>query len=246
MYHWNWAALWAITPDGSTTFIGSLLYGLRWTLAVGLSAWVIALFVGTLVGIARTFPGGFLARAASAFVDLLRSIPLIVQMFLWFYVVPDLLPLSAADAIKAWDRYNIVAAIVCLAFYTSARVAEQVRAGIQAIPSGQLNAARALGMHTADAYRYVLIPVAFRKILPALTNEFVNIIKNTSVAFTIAVVELLAATKSMQETTFQVFEAFTAATLIYLAVNLLVVKLMNFLEAKLEVPGLSIRQARQG
>lgn len=244
MYQWNWPVLWATTPDGASTFIGSLFHGLRWTLAVGLSAWLIALVVGTLVGIARTFPGGFLARAASAYVDVLRSIPLIVQMFIWFFVAPDLLPPSAADAIKAWDRYNIVAAIACLAFYTSARIAEQVRAGVQAIPSGQLNAARALGMKTADAYRYVLIPVAFRNILPALTNEFVNIIKNTSVAFTIAVVELLAATKSMQETTFQVFEAFTAATIIYLAVNLLVVKLMSFIEKKAEVPGLSIRQTK--
>src|SRR5512134_2944287 len=107
MYQWNWSVLWAMTPDGASTFIGSLFHGLRWTLAVGLSAWMIALGIGTLVGIARTFRGGFLARAASAYVDVLRSIPLIVQMFIWFYVAPDLLPQSAADAIKAWDRYNV-------------------------------------------------------------------------------------------------------------------------------------------
>ena len=244
MYQWNWPVLWATTPDGVSTYLGSLFLGLRWTLAVGLSAWIIALTLGTMLGIARTLQAGVLSRLATAYVDVLRSIPLIVQLFLWFYVVPDLVPASLADAIKAWDRYNIVAAIACLAFFTSARIAEQVRAGIQAIPSGQLNAARALGMQTGEAYRYVLIPVAFRKILPALTNEFINIIKNTSVAFTIAVVELLAATRSMQETTFAVFEAFTVATIIYLAVNLLVVKLMDFIERRLEVPGLSIRQAR--
>ncbi len=159
-------------------------------------------------------------------------------------MAPDLLPDTAAAAVKAWDRYNILAAILCLSFFTSARVAEQVRAGIQAIPSGQFNAGRALGLQTREIYRHILIPVAFRKILPALTNEFVNIIKNTSVAFTIAVVELMAATRSMQEMTFQIFEAFTAATLIYLSVNLLVVKLMYIIEGKLEVPGLSIRRAR--
>lgn len=244
MYHWNWSVLWATTADGTSTYLGTLMMGLGWTLVVGLSAWVIALAVGSTVGIARTFSSGFLSRAAAIYVECLRSVPLIVQMFLWFYVAPDLLPSGPAAVIKAWDKYNIVAAIICLALFTSARVAEQIRAGIQAIPRGQIQAARALGMETAQAYRYVLVPVAFRKILPALTNEFVNIIKNSSVAFTIAVVELMAATRSMQEMTFQVFEAFTAATIIYLAVNLLVVQLMNLIERRLEVPGLSIRKAR--
>lgn len=244
MYTWNWPVLWATTSDGVTTYLGTLFHGLRWTLAVGLSAWVFALLIGTTVGIVRTFKAGWPARVADAYVELLRSIPLIVQMFIWFYVAPDLLPQGAADAIKEWDRYNVVAAILCLTFFTSARVAEQVRAGIQAIPTGQLYAGRALGLETAQVYRFVLVPVAFRKILPALTNEFINIIKNTSVAFTIAVVELMAATRSMQEMTFQIFEAFTAATIIYLTVNLLVVKLMDFIEGRLEVPGLSIRQAR--
>jgi glutamate/aspartate transport system permease protein len=236
--------LWATTSDGVSTYLGTLFHGLRWTLAVGLSAWVIALLIGTVVGIARTYKSGALARFADAYVEFLRSIPLIVQMFIWFYVVPDLLPADASAAVKAWDKYNIAAAIFCLSFFTSARIAEQVRAGIQAIPTGQSYAARALGLETAQVYRYVLVPVAFRKIMPALTNEFLNIIKNTSVAFTIAVVELMAATRSMQEMTFQIFEAFTAATIIYLCVNLLVVKLMNFIEGRLDVPGLSIRPAR--
>lgn len=244
MYNWNWSVLWATTADGTSTYLGTLMLGLGWTLVVGLSAWVIALLIGSAVGIARTLPPGFLARAAAVYVECLRSVPLIVQMFLWFYVAPDFLPSGAAEVIKAWDKYNIAAAIICLALFTSARVAEQVRAGIEAIPRGQLQAARALGLETAQAYRHILMPVAFRKILPALTNEFVNIIKNSSVAFTIAVVELMAATRSMQEMTFQVFEAFTAATLIYLAVNLLVVQLMNLIERRLEVPGLSIRKAR--
>lgn len=244
MYTWNWPVLWATTSDGVTTYLGTLFHGLRWTLAVGLSAWILALLIGTAVGIVRTFKSGWPARLADAYVEFLRSIPLIVQMFIWFYVAPDFLPQGAGDAIKAWDRYNVVAAILCLTFFTSARVAEQVRAGIQAIPTGQHYAGRALGLETAQIYRFVLVPVAFRKILPALTNEFLNIIKNTSVAFTIAVVELMAATRSMQEMTFQIFEAFTAATIIYLSVNLLVVKLMDFIEGRLEVPGLSIRQAR--
>jgi glutamate/aspartate transport system permease protein len=244
MYNWNWPILWTTTSDGVSTYLETLLHGLRWTLAVGLSAWLIALLLGTTIGILRTLKTGALPRMAEAYVEVLRSIPLIVQMFIWFYVAPDLLPAGAAETIKVWDKYNVVAAILCLSLFTSARVAEQVRAGIEAIPTGQSNAGMALGLGTMQVYRYVLVPVGFRKILPALTNEFLNIIKNTSVAFTIAVVELMAATRSMQEMTFQIFEAFTAATIIYLSVNLLVVKLMHTIEQRLEVPGLSIRRAR--
>lgn len=239
MYNWNWAILWSPSPDGSTPFYATLLIGLGWTLIVGLSAWIVALSVGSVVGIARTFKSGILASLASGYVEVMRSIPLIVQMFLWFYVAPDLLPDRWANEIKAWDRYNVVAAILCLGLFTSARIAEQLRAGIQSIPTGQSYAARALGMVEAQTYRIVLIPVAVRRVLPALTNEFVNIIKNSSVAFTIAVVELMASTRAMQETTFQVFEAFTASTLIYLTVNLIVVKGMTALERRLEVPGYS-------
>lgn len=237
MYNWNWSVLWSPSADGSATYLGTLGDGLVWTLVVGLSAWCIALLLGTVVGVARTMPAGRLARLADAYVEVLRSIPLIVQMFLWFYVAPDLLPEAAASAVKAWDRYNVVAAILCLALFTSARVAEQVRAGIQSIPRGQTSAAKAMGMETAQVYRFVLLPVALRRVIPALTNEFVNIIKNTSVAFTIAVVELMAATRSLQETTFQPFEAFTAATLIYLAVNLSAVKLMSVIEKSTQIPG---------
>lgn len=237
MYSWNWSVLWSPSADGTATYLGTLGYGLVWTLVVGLSAWIIALALGTVVGIARTIPKGKIARVADAYVEVLRSIPLIVQMFLWFYVAPDLLPEAMASAVKAWDRYNVAAAIVCLALYTSARVAEQVRAGIQSIPRGQSAAALALGMEGSQMYRFVLLPVAFRRVIPALTNELVNIIKNTSVAFTIAVVELMAATRSMQETTFQPFEAFTAATMIYLAVNLTAVKVMAMIERSTRIPG---------
>lgn len=237
MYHWNWSVLWGPSADGSTSFAMTLVCGLGWTLLVGLSAWALALLLGTAVGIARTLKGGALARIADLYVEVLRSIPLIVQMFLWFYVAPDLLPDRAATVLKEWDRYNVLAAVLCLALFTSARVAEQVRAGIQAIPSGQFNAARALGMHGAQLYRYVLMPTAVRKILPALTNEFLNIIKNTSVAFTIAVVELMAATRTMQEMSFQIFEAFTVATLIYLGVNLIIVKAMGMVERAVAIPG---------
>ena len=119
----------------------------------------------------------------------------------------------------------------------SARVAVQLEAGIGALPRGQKMAATALGLTTAEAYRYVLLPIAFRVILPPLTSEFLNTIKNSAVAITIGLIELTGAARSMQEFSFQVFEAFTAATLMYLLINIIVVAAMRFLERRVAIPG---------
>jgi glutamate/aspartate transport system permease protein len=129
-------------------------------------------------------------------------------------------------------------AVLCLGFYTSARVAEQVRAGIQSLPLGQNMAGTAVGLTLPQTYRYVLLPQAFRIILPPLTSEFMSIIKNSSVALTIGLVELTARARAMQEFTFQVFEAFTAATIIYILITLIVVVGMRWVEQWVAVPGL--------
>jgi glutamate/aspartate transport system permease protein len=159
-------------------------------------------------------------------------------MFLWYFVVPELLPAAIGDAIKQWPQSNILAAVLCLGFFTSARVAEQVRAGIQSLPRGQKMAGTAIGLTLPQTYRYVLLPMAGRIIIPPLTSEFLNIIKNSSVALVISVVELTGAARSMQENSFQVFEAFTAATIIYLVTNGIVVLVMRFIENKTRVPGM--------
>jgi glutamate/aspartate transport system permease protein len=170
---------------------------------------------------------------------LFRNIPLLVQLFLWFFVVPELLPKSLGTAIKQMSPpwASFVPAVIGLGLFTAARVAEQVRAGIQALPRGQRMAATAMGLTQSQTYRYILLPIAFRIIMPPLTSETMNLIKNTSVALTIGLIELTAAARSMQEFTFQVFEAFTAATVIYIVVNLIVVNLMRWLEKSVSVPG---------
>jgi glutamate/aspartate transport system permease protein len=112
-----------------------------------------------------------------------------------------------------------------------------LRAGIGSLPRGQKMASTALGLTTLQTYRYVLLPMAFRIIMPPLTSEFLNTVKNTSVAITIGLMELTGEARSMQEFSFQVFEAFTAATLLYLLVNIIVVIAMRYLERGLAVPG---------
>ena len=238
-YHWNWHIYWELSPDGQGTYFHSLLVGLGWTLTTALAAWVIALVLGSVLGVMRTTPSKWAVKFGNAYVELFRNIPLLVQMFLWYFVLPEIVPRGIGSWIKQmpppWGAY--VPAVLCLGFFTAARVSEQVRAGIQSLPRGQGMAGTALGLTLSETYRYVLLPMAYRIILPPLTSEFMNIITNSSVALTIGLVELTAAARSMQEFSFQVFEAFTAATTIYILVNVIVVFGMRAVERKLSVPG---------
>ena len=238
-YNWDWSVYLQPAADGSGTWIQYLLVGVLWTLGTALTAWVIALLIGATVGTLRTTPMKWVVRIGNAYVEIFRNVPLLVQMFLWFFVVPELLPQRLGDAMKQmpppWGSY--VPAVICLGLYTSVRVAEQVRAGIQSLPRGQMMAATALGLTMPQAYRFVVLPMAFRIILPPLTSEFLNIIKNSSVALTIGLLELTGRARAMQEFSFKVFEAFAAATVIYLVTNLVVVLLMRMLERKVRVPG---------
>jgi glutamate/aspartate transport system permease protein len=238
-YHWNWKIFWDLSPTGDGTYLHTLFVGLLWTLATALAAWVIALVLGSILGVIRTTPSRWAVRLGNAYVEIFRNVPLLVQMFLWFFVLPEFLPERLGNAMKQmpppWASY--VPAVLCLGFFTAARVSEQVRAGIQSLPRGQRFAATAIGLTQPQVYRYILLPMGFRIILPPLTSEFMNVIKNSSVALTIGLVELTAAARAMQEFSFQVFEAFTAATLIYIVTNIIVVTGMRRLERHVAVPG---------
>ena len=238
-YNWNWGIFWELSADGRHTWFMTLIMGLGWTLATAFCAGVIAFILGSFLGVGRTLPLRWAVRIGNAYVELFRNIPLLVQLFIWFFVLPELLPASLGNSIKQMNPpwASFVPAVIGLGLFTAARVAEQVRAGIQALARGQGMAGTALGLTLAQTYRNVLLPMAFRIIMPPLTSETMNLIKNTSVALTIGLIELTAAARSMQEFTFQVFEAFTAATIIYIVVNLIAVNLMRWLERRIAVPG---------
>src|SRR3990167_7756783 len=239
-YNWNWGILLSSEPGGTGTYLYYLVVGLGWTLATALAAWVIALAIGSIVGTLRTTPMPLVVRLGDAYVEIFRNVPLIVQMFLWFFVMPELLPKDLGDWVKQvpppWGSY--LPAVLCLGIYTSVRVAEQVKAGINSLSRGQGMAGTALGLTLGQNYRFVLLPQAFRIVLPPLTSEFLNVIKNSSVALTIGLLELTGRARAMQEFSFKVFEAFAAATVIYLLANLVVVLAMRALEKKVRVPGL--------
>ncbi len=236
-YHWNWGIFWDISPDGAHSYLQTLLLGTAWTLATAFSAWCLALVFGSIIGVIRTTPSAALVRLGNAYVELFRNIPLLVQMFLWYFVLPEVVPQAIGTWLKQQPNASFYTAVVALGFYTSARVAEQVRAGILSLAQGQRLAALALGLTLPQAYGFVLLPMAYRIMLPPLTSELLNIIKNSSVALTIGLMELTARTRAMQEFSFQVFEAFTAATVIYIIINIAVTFAMRALERRAAVPG---------
>jgi len=246
-YNWHWQVLLENEPGGTGSYLQYLIVGLGWTLATALVAWVLALVIGSVVGTLRTTRITWAVRLGNLYVEIFRNIPLIVQMFLWFFVMPELVPKAVGDWIKQmpppWGSY--VPAVLSLAIFTSVRIAEQVRAGVNSLPRGQRIAGVAMGLTEAQTYRYVVLPQTFRILLPPLTSEFMNVIKNSSVALTIGLLELTGRARAMQEFSFRVFEAFATATVIYLLVNLVVVLAMRALERKVRVPGLISSQSMQ-
>lgn len=236
-YHWNWHIFLEPAPNGTGTYLDMLLSGLVLTIETALCAWVIALVFGAVVGVLRTLPSKTASRFGFAYVEFFRNMPLLVQLFIWFFVLPELLPPSWGLWLKQMPHAPFYTTAIGVGLFMSARVAEQTRAGINSLPRGQKLAATALGLTTAQSYRYVLLPMAFRIMMPPLTSEFLSTIKNTSVAITIGLIELTGEARAMQEFSFQVFEAFTAATVLYLLINIVVVIAMRFLERAVAVPG---------
>ena len=238
-YNWNWGVFFQETPEGGTFYWEMLLSGLGWTLAVSAAAWLIAMIAGSIIGTLRTTENRWLNIAGHSWVELFRNIPLLVQMFLWYFVIPEFLPplkrwMVSTDPIYA----QFISAVLCLGLFTSARIAEQVRAGIQSLPRGQRLASMALGLTPVQTYRHVLLPEAFRIIIPPLTSETMNLIKNSSIALTIGLAELTFRARELGEYTFNFFEAFTAATVVYVIISMSANRVMARVEKKVAVPGL--------
>jgi len=199
---------------------------------------LISLVAGSVIGVIRTTERPWLVRLGNAWVELFRNIPLLVQMFLWYFVIPEFVPPLKRWMVGTEPIYaQFLAAVLCLGLFTSARVAEQVRAGIQSLPRGQRLAARALGLSEPQVYRHVLLPMAFRIVIPPLTSETMNLIKNSSIALTIGLAELTFRSREIGEYTFNFFEAFSAATVIYIAVAMTANRVMAWVERRAAVPG---------
>ena len=216
---------------GGRTYLEWMLQSWGWTLSVAGCAYVVAMITGVIVGTARTLPNSpWLVRFANAWVELFRNIPLLVQIFLWYFVLPKVFPFM-----QKVPGFALV--VLALGFFTSARIAEQVRAGIQALPKGQRYAASAMGFTTAQSYRYVLLPMCFRIIMPPLTSETMNMLKNSSVAFAVSVAELTWFYTQAAEETSKGIEIFLGVTALYIISAFAVNRVMAFIEKKIQIPG---------
>ena len=229
------SALLGLGQNADPSYLDWLFKAWGWTLAVSGLALVIAMVLGAVMGTLRTLPDtGKLSRSlvslSTAWVELFRNIPVLVQVFLWYHVIPAFfLPL------KALPSYWLVS--IALGFFTSARIAEQIRAGIHSLPSGQRAAATALGLTTPQTYRYVILPMAIRIVLPPLTSESMNIIKNSSVAFAVSVPELTLFAMQAQEETSHGVEIYLAVTALYALSAFSVNRVMSFIEKRTRIPG---------
>ena len=238
-YKWDWGVLFR---EPYFTWIWE---GFGWTCSVAALAWIIALTLGSVIVVMRTMPHPLPRAIGTAYVELFRNVPLLVQLFLWYFVVPEVLPREAGMFLKrGLPKPEFWTAVICLGFYTGARVAEQVRSGIGAIRAGQRQAALAIGLTQIQVYRHILIPVSYRIIIPPLTNDFLGVFKNSSLALTIGVIELTARSRQIEEYTFQGFEAFAAATVLYSAVTIVVLALMHWTEKYTRIPGMIALEAK--
>jgi glutamate/aspartate transport system permease protein len=230
---WDWKVF--LNDDGSgRTYLEWMMNAWGWTLSVAAAAWIVAMVVGALMGTLRTLPNSpWLVRLGNAWVELFRNIPLLVQIFIWYFVVPKMFPVMMQVP-------GFVLVVLALGFFTSARIAEQVRAGVQALPRGQRYAGMALGFTTLQTYRYVILPMAFRIIMPPLTSESMNLLKNSSVAFAVSIAELTMFAMQAQEETSRGIEIYIAVTALYALSAFAVNRAMALVEKKMQIPGLVV------
>jgi glutamate/aspartate transport system permease protein len=216
---------------GDVTYLSWMLSAWGWTLSVAVLALIVALVVGSLMGILRTTPSKLLVAIGTCWTELFRNIPLLVQIFLWYHVLPGLIP-----PLKAVPSFFLV--VLGLGFFTSARISEQVKAGIQALPKGQRYAGLAVGFTLPQTYRYVLLPMAFRIVIPPLTSESMNIVKNSSVAFAVSIAELTMFAMQAQEETSRGIEIYLAVTGLYFISAFAVNRVASFIEGRVRLPGM--------
>ena len=216
---------------GGETYLHWMMTAWGWTLSVAVLALVVALLVGSLMGILRTTPSKLLVAIGNTWTELFRNVPLLVQIFLWYHVIP-----SIFLSLRAVPSFVLV--VFAIGFFTSARISEQVRAGIQSLPKGQRYAGLAMGLTLPQTYRFVLLPMAYRIIIPPLTSESMNIIKNTSVAFAVSIAELTMFAMQAQEETSRGVEVYFAVTVLYFVSAFAVNRIAHFVEGRVQVPGM--------
>ena len=211
----------------SGEYLDWIIEGVGVTLQISAVSLVFALLIGTTIAVMRMTKVKPLIWFSASFTEFFRNTPLLVQIFFWYFGADSLLPRFALDWLYEQD-FEFCAGVIALSVYTAAFIAEEIRAGVNSIPKNQLEASRACGLSFVQAMRYVILPQAFRIIVPPMISQALNLVKNSSLCMTIGVAELTYMARQIESYTFRGFEAFTISTLIYLCISLVVSFSINF------------------
>lgn len=210
--------MWTLFTEHSDAF----LTGFAWTILASLIALIGATILGTLFALLQVMPNRFANKVANIYVEIVRNIPLLV-ITMFFYVV----------VARVWHLDGFVSGTLGLTLYSSAFIAETIRAGIQAVPIGQLEGARSNGLNWYQSMRYVVLPQAFKLVIPPLGNQFISLIKNSSVLAFVAGMDLMYQANAISQTTFDTFGPYIIVAIFYLILTMPLSYYMRHLERKL-------------
>jgi len=215
---------WSVVTSGQ--YHDWLVSGLKVTLQLSLAGIILSFLLGLIVAVMRMSHLKLFRWSACVFLEFTRNTPLLVQIFFWYFGSYKLLP----TALNEWlnnTGFEFAAGLIALTIYTSAFIAEDIRSGVLSIPKEQMEAAQSSGFSYLRSMQYIVLPQAVRITIPPLVNQFLNLAKNSSLAMTIGVMELTYQARQVESYTFKGFEAFTAATVVYLAISVVITFLVD-------------------
>lgn len=225
-YYWQWYRVprYVFRFEDGGFVAGELLLGLLFTLRIGAISLVFALAIGLITALAR-LSSSWMGRALTrVYLEIIRNTPLVVQVYLVYFVIGPIIGLG---------RFS--SAVFALSLFEGAYISEIFRSGIVSLHKGQWEAAQSLGLSTFDTYRKVILPQAFRRILPPLTGEIISLIKNTSLVSLVALADLAFQARVIAADTFLTFEIWFTAALLYLLITIPFSMMANSLEKRLKV-----------
>ncbi len=222
-----------VTNQRMSNIFAAISTGIGITLRVTFSAYIIAVVIGLFVGLARVSKNRVIFNIASFYVEVVRGVPILVLlMYIAFVAVPLIAEMLGA---RTRDFPNELRVVLGLAIAYGAFESEIFRAGIQSIEKGQMEAARAVGMSYFQAMRHIILPQAIRRVLPALGNDFVAMLKDSSLVSVLGVEDITQITKLYAASTFLFFQSYSILAFIYLTMTILLSRLIRTLETRLSI-----------
>ena len=224
---------WSVVLTGQ--YAQWIVDGIKVTIQLSMASIALSFLMGLIIAVMRMSQVAPVRGVAHGYLEFIRNTPLLVQFFFWYFGSYQILPQAVNDWLNARD-FEFAAAVIALTIYTSAFIAEDIRSGIRSIPKEQMEAARSSGFSYIRSMLYIILPQAVRLTIPPLISQFLNLTKNSSLAMTIGVAELTYQARQVESYTFRGFEAFTAATLVYLVMSLVITGLVMLYDKKVLSP----------